>query len=69
MAKKLIGSGKCVFCGKDNRVEVDEKHLANFNKWKRREMLIQEAMPGLKKEEREVLISEICIKCQKDIFG
>jgi hypothetical protein len=31
--------------------------------------LIQQAFPELSKEEREVLITGFCFKCQKEIFA
>jgi hypothetical protein len=67
--KKLIGSGQCPFCGKDNRFEATEEEIKGFDKWQNGEMHIQHAMPLLSPEKREVLISGICITCQEEVFG
>ena len=37
--------------------------------WLGRRMLLQDAMPGIKPEDREVLKSQICGKCWKKMFG
>lgn len=70
--KKLIGSGECPFCGKDNRVEVTVYEMLGIEKWggpASNSMPIQKAMPNLSAEKREILISGICLSCQKMIFS
>ena len=70
MEKKiLIGSGCCIFCGEDNRIEVTAKELEGYDKWTRGEGNIQDVMPTLSAEKREVLISGTCLSCQSKIFG
>lgn len=55
----------CPFCGSTNVITVDaEAYFA----WQSGE-LIQNAMPNLDASSREMLISGICLECQKDIFG
>lgn len=55
----------CPFCGAEHSVEVN---LAQFEAWQSGE-LIQRAMPDLTPTEREQLISQICPKCQAEVFG
>ena len=55
----------CPFCGAEHAVEVN---LAQFEAWQNGE-LIQKAMPNLTPTEREQLISNLCPKCQAEMFG
>lgn len=55
----------CPFCGDTHFVEVAER---DYNNWWNGE-LAQEAFPYLSATEREQLISQVCPKCQNDIFG
>ena len=55
----------CPFCGAEHAVEVN---LAQFEAWQNGE-LIQKAMPNLTSTEREQLISNLCPKCQAEMFG
>lgn len=55
----------CPFCGNDHSVMVNFEAYEN---WMGGE-LIQNAMPDLTPTEREQLISNLCPKCQKQIFG
>ena len=55
----------CPFCGAEHTVEVN---LAQFEAWQNGE-LIQNAMPDLTPTEREQLISNLCPKCQAEMFG
>lgn len=56
----------CPFCGCTHEVEVSESEYLN---WSFGGELIQKAMPTLSATEREQLVSHICPKCQKKIFG
>ena len=62
--KDTIIAIRCPFCGTIHYVEVNEK---NYEAWINGE-LIQNAMPELSPTEREQLISNLCPKCQEDIF-
>lgn len=62
--KDTIVKINCPFCGTIHYVEVNEK---NYEAWINGE-LIQNAMPELSPTEREQLISNLCPKCQEDIF-
>lgn len=55
----------CPFCGTTHFVEVAER---DYNNWWNGQ-LAQEAFPYLSATEREQLISQVCPKCQDDIFG
>ena len=55
----------CPFCGAEHAVEVN---LAQFEAWQNGEF-IQKAMPDLTPTEREQLISNLCPKCQAEMFG
>jgi endogenous inhibitor of DNA gyrase (YacG/DUF329 family) len=55
----------CPLCGTEHSVMVNE---GAFYKWQEG-ALIQNAMPDLTPTEREQLISQLCPKCQKSIFG
>ena len=55
----------CPFCGTTHFVEVVER---DYNAWQGGE-LAQKAFPYLSATEREQLISQVCPKCQDDIFG
>lgn len=55
---------RCPFCGETSFVDVLEQ---DFEKYQNGE-LVQNCFPYLDASERELLISGICFKCQKDIF-
>ena len=55
----------CPFCGVDHHVICSDEGYA---RWQGGE-LIQNALPELTPDEREALITSICPKCQKGIFG
>lgn len=55
----------CIMCGDTTLIEVPEE---GYKRWKSGE-LIQNALPELYADERELLISGICGKCYDKIFG
>lgn len=55
----------CEWCEKSYELEVPVK---GFRLWKKGE-LIQDAMPELSADERELLISGTCGKCWNVMFG
>lgn len=63
--KKYEIHSVCPFCGTPHSVVVPSK---GYHAWQDGE-LIQRAMPQLSPTEREQLISGMCPKCQKKIFG
>lgn len=56
---------ECPFCGNLSEVEVSAE---DYEKYCAGE-LAQNAFPYLSPEEREVIISGMCVKCQKEFFG
>ena len=63
--KKYEIHSVCPFCGTPHSVAVPSK---GYRAWQEGE-LIQRALPQLSATEREQLISGMCPKCQKKIFG
>ena len=63
--EKINIFGKCPFCGNEWNIEVFEK---DYIAWQNGE-LAQRAFPYLSADEREMLISGMCVKCQEKIFG
>lgn len=55
----------CKWCEKSYELEVPDK---GFRLWKKGE-LIQDAMPELSADKRELLISGTCGKCWNVMFG
>ena len=64
MEKILVGN-RCSICGKMNKVEVYKK---DFEAWQNG-VLIQNAMPYLSAEERELLITGTCSECWDKMWG
>jgi hypothetical protein len=50
----------CVCCG---FVEVLIVDLEGFNKWHREGALIQDALPELPPEKRDILVANMCSRC------
>ena len=65
MEETFIVCVKCPHCGKVSEVEVPLLGYLGYEDGE----LIQDALPDLPTGEREVLISGMCIDCQKKIFG
>ena len=57
--------GECPFCGNQWSIQVFEK---DYIAWQKGE-LVQKAFPYLSGDEREMLISGMCVECQEKIFG
>ena len=55
----------CLKCGRWFKLPVTKEQ---FERWRSGE-LIQNAMPDLPKEDRELLVSGTCGKCWKEMFG
>ena len=55
----------CHMCGKTHTLHVYPEDL---ERWEKGEV-IQNAMPYLRPEERELLISGICGRCFENLFG
>ena len=55
----------CVMCGTDHTVEVRAEAFAEWQ----RGAFIQDAMPEVSPDDRELLISKICGDCFEATFG
>ena len=54
----------CVICHKNVEIEMTEYEYENFQKWQDGEIRhIQDAIPTVSAENREMFISGICSKC------
>lgn len=56
----------CVVCGTKHTILVP---TAGYKKWASGQALIQDALPGLSADERELLISNVCPRCFDKAFG
>lgn len=56
---------KCKACGKPHTIEVDDK---KFQLWMSGKVHIQNALPNISDNDRELLLSGICGKCFDEIF-
>lgn len=64
-SKTFTLEGRCPFCGNVFHVTVPTD---GYVKWKYEGQLIQNALPNATPETREMLISNICLDCQKGFF-
>lgn len=55
---------KCPFCDRESEVMVKIDEYLAYEEGG----MAKDAFPNLSAEEREMIISGICIKCQKNIF-
>ena len=55
----------CPECGKKTTITVD---IDAYARWRNGE-LIQRAFPDMSADDRETLMTGLCIDCQKQIFG
>ena len=54
----------CVICHKNVEIEMTKYEYENFQKWQNGEIShIQDAIPTVSAENREMFISGICSKC------
>ena len=60
----------CVICHKNVEIEMTEQEYKNFQKWQDGEIRhIQDAIPTVSAENREMFISGICPNCWKETFN
>lgn len=60
---------KCTYCEEVNKFEIPDEDLLNFKMWTEgKNILIQDAIPHVSPENRELLISGICPKCWDATF-
>lgn len=57
---------KCAMCGTVHTILVP---VAGYRLWASGQMKIQDALPSLSADERELLMSGICGRCFDRVFG
>lgn len=57
---------ECVNCKKKHTIIVP---IAGYKLWASGQALIQDALPGLSADERELLVSNICPACWNKLFS
>ena len=55
----------CPFCGKNSIVHISAEELFRLNQGE----LVQNALPAMSAEDREILVSGICRDCQREVFA
>lgn len=67
---QYLVKGRCVYCEEPQVIEVPDIDSKGFhNWWKGQEGInIQDALPHVSAEERELLISGVCPKCWDAMF-
>jgi len=65
MSTTAVVAVPCRLCNEINELNV---RVRGFMDWQRGE-LIQDALPELSADQRELLISGTCDKCWKEMFG
>ena len=61
----LLITKPCPYCGTVSKVTVPESGLRMWKSGTR----IQDALPMLTADEREILMSGVCPACRDDVFG
>ena len=61
----LLINKPCPYCGTISKVAVPESGLRQWKSGTR----IQDALPMLTEDEREILMSGVCPKCWDEVFG
>ena len=61
----LLITKPCPYCGTISKVAVPESGLRQWKSGTR----IQDALPMLTTDEREILMSGVCPKCWDEVFG
>jgi len=57
---------RCKLCNKEYAILLDER---DYDAWQNRDRYIQDVLSYLTAAERELLISETCDDCWKNLFG
>ena len=65
MMNLMTVARRCPFCQKVTSVAVDPE---GYVLWARGGACVQDALPEVSAEDREVLISGLCLRCQADFF-
>jgi len=60
---------KCIMCGEESTLEVNEEQFKRVCKYYNKEGLIQDLLYDFTPEEREFIKSGYCLVCQSLLFG
>lgn len=66
MATTGVVEVECIMCHTKHTILVP---TAGYTKWAKGQAKIQDALPGLTDDERELLMSNICPTCWDKMFG
>lgn len=64
--EKITLKGCCSFCRMPWHVDMTEEE---YDRWRFEDDLIQNILPNHTPEERECLISGLCLDCQRKVFA
>lgn len=59
---------QCPFCNETDIIHLTDDEYSNYQRWQRRELLIQHALPEKSNAVREQLKTGICPSCWLDMF-
>ena len=59
----------CKFCGKDKIIKLTEEEYENLGRYNRGEGHIQDLLPNLSANDREMFISGMCSECWDETFS
>jgi len=69
MDRKVIRVGaRCRMCSKVVTLDLTDEEFVRYQAWEQRKMLIQDALPNVSPEVREVFISGTCGECWNRMF-
>lgn len=60
---------ECPMCGKVHKININEDQSERYERYLRKEGLIQDLLPEFNPVEREFIKSGYCPKCQEMLFG
>lgn len=68
-AKIVRVGARCRLCNRVESVDLTENQFIKFQMWEQRLILIQDAIPEVAPELREMFVSGTCPKCWDEMFG
>lgn len=68
-AYQNIVERRCPICQEVQTIVMTKDQYKRYLRWLDREGCIQDLLPDLDKDDREILISGICPNCWQDMFG
>lgn len=60
---------KCNWCNKNYAIEMTNDQMVRYEAWKNTGGHVQDYLPDLSADDRELLISGTCKKCWDKMFG